>query len=90
MPVGGIKEKVIAAHRAGIERVILPKRNQKDLKEIPEDVRNKLSIVFVDDVAQLLHEALGLDVSCDALLTSGVVESKGTQPAVSQCRSSEN
>ena len=71
MPVGGIKEKVIAAHRAGIERVILPKRNQKDLKEIPEDVRAKLQIVFVDDVAELLKEALNLDVSPHVVPVSG-------------------
>jgi ATP-dependent Lon protease len=38
MPVGGIKEKIIAAHRAGIEKIILPRKNQKDLKEVPDDV----------------------------------------------------
>jgi ATP-dependent Lon protease len=39
LPVGGIKEKVIAAHRAGLKRVILPKRNQKDLRDVPNSVK---------------------------------------------------
>ena len=84
MPVGGIKEKVIAAHRAGIERVILPKRNQKDLKEIPEDVRAKLTIVFVDDVAELLRESLSLDVTSQMVaVVSAPIAGQGIMP---QCQ----
>lgn len=86
MPVGGIKEKVIAAHRAGIERVILPKRNQKDLKEIPEDVRSKLTIVFVDDVAELLKEALDLEVGSHIVAVSGA-ETVG-HATIPQCKKS--
>jgi ATP-dependent Lon protease len=82
MPVGGIKEKVIAAHRAGIERIILPKRNQKDVKEIPEDVRAKLDLVFVDDVAELLKEALGLDVSASAVMSASGDGREAAQVAV--------
>ena len=61
MPVGGIKEKVIAAHRSGIERVILSKRNQKDLKDVPEEVRSALKFDFVETAAEVLKLALGMD-----------------------------
>jgi len=59
LPVGGIKEKVLAAHRAGIRTVILPKRNEKDLKEdVPADVREALKICPVTDVSEVLRLAL--------------------------------
>jgi len=63
LPVGGIKEKVIAAHRAGIERIILSKRNQKDLKEIPEDVLSTLKFYFVESASEVLKIALDIDVT---------------------------
>jgi len=62
MPVGGIKEKVMAAHRAGIERVLLPKRNQKDLRDVPEEVKEKLRFEFADTAQEVLKIALDLDV----------------------------
>ena len=58
LPVGGIKEKVIAAHRAGIKRVLLPARNSKDFEEIPEDVRNQLEIVWLEWVDDAVSSAL--------------------------------
>ena len=58
LPVGGIKAKVLAAHRAGFERVLLPKQNERDLDDIPESVREELSIILVDDMSQVLAEAL--------------------------------
>lgn len=59
LPVGGIKEKVLAAHRAGIKTIILPKRNEKDLKEdVPEEVRRALKIHPVTDVSEVLKLAL--------------------------------
>jgi ATP-dependent Lon protease len=58
LPVGGIKEKVLAAHRAGIETVILPKRNEKDLEDVPEEVREELDFVLVDSIDQVFEEAL--------------------------------
>src|SRR5438876_5634651 len=57
-PVGGIKEKVLAAKRAGIEMVILPRRNEKDLEDLPESVRRALRFVFVDTVDEVLEHAL--------------------------------
>ena len=53
LPVGGVKEKVLAAHRAGIGTVILPGRNEKDLAELPASVRRKMEFVFVEDLAQV-------------------------------------
>jgi ATP-dependent Lon protease len=57
-PIGGVKEKVLAAHRAGIRRVLLPSRNEADVDDIPEDVRNDLQIVFVAGIAEVLDAAL--------------------------------
>jgi len=58
LPVGGIKEKVLAAHRAGLATVILPKRNEKDLEDVPEEVRQELDFVLVDRVDQVFEAAL--------------------------------
>jgi ATP-dependent Lon protease len=58
LPVGGIKEKVLAAHRAGIKTVILPKANQKDMDDIPKNVREKLDIIFLDKMLDILKTAL--------------------------------
>lgn len=57
-PVGGIKEKVLAAHRAGIRRIILPARNEADIEEIPEDVRKELQIEFVSRTNEVVDAAL--------------------------------
>jgi ATP-dependent Lon protease len=57
-PVGGIKEKVLSAYRAGIRRIILPARNEGDLEEIPEDVRHQLEIVPVSRISEALDAAL--------------------------------
>ena len=54
LPVGGIKEKVLAAHRAGIKRVLLPEKNQKDFDDIPEAVRKQIELCFVSDVDEIL------------------------------------
>ena len=58
MPVGGIKEKVLAAKRAGIDTIILPQRNEKDLEDVPAEIRERLRIVFVDVIDQVLEHAL--------------------------------
>jgi len=59
LPVGGIKEKVLAAHRAGLETIILPHRNEGDLDDVPPEVRAALRFVLVDSVEEVLREALG-------------------------------
>jgi ATP-dependent Lon protease len=58
LPVGGIKEKVLAAHRAGLKRIILPRRNQPDLDDLPAEVRESLEFVLVEHVNQVLAAAL--------------------------------
>jgi ATP-dependent Lon protease len=58
LPVGGIKEKVLAAHRAGLKTVILPKRNESDLEELPEEVRKTMKFIFVETVDEVLNAAL--------------------------------
>ena len=59
LPIGGLKEKTLAAKRAGIKQVIVPKRNEKDLPDIPEEVRNTLKFHFVENIDQVLEVALG-------------------------------
>jgi ATP-dependent Lon protease len=54
LPIGGVKEKVLAARRAGITRVILPKGNKKDLRELPDHVRQEMQFHFVDRVEEVL------------------------------------
>ncbi len=67
LPVGGIKEKVIAAHRAGIRTVLLPKRNLRDLEDVPESVRNDIRFVPLERVEDALKEALGLEGNVEEL-----------------------
>jgi ATP-dependent Lon protease len=62
-PVGGVKEKVLAAHRAGIRRIILPAQNESDTDEIPEDVRKELEIIPAARVSDVLNAALETNVS---------------------------
>jgi len=58
LPVGGIKEKVLAAHRAGITRVILPKKNERDVDDVPQSARDELEFIFAEDMRQVLDAAL--------------------------------
>jgi ATP-dependent Lon protease len=58
LPVGGIKEKVLAAHRAGIKTIVLPERNKKDLPDIPEEVREDLDLKFVHRMDEVTAAAI--------------------------------
>ena len=58
LPVGGVKEKVLAAHRAGVKMIILPLRNNPDIKQIPEDIQNDLKIVLGEDIKDILLQVL--------------------------------
>jgi ATP-dependent Lon protease len=59
LPIGGVKQKVLAAHRAGLKEVILPARNEGDLDDVPEQVRDEMTFELADDVAEVLAIALG-------------------------------
>jgi len=58
LPIGGVKEKVLAARRAGIRRVILPRPNQSDLRELPADVRQEMEFIYVDRIEDVLAAAI--------------------------------
>jgi ATP-dependent Lon protease len=58
LPIGGVKEKVLAAHRTGCQMVILPRDNEKDLPEIPANIQQELAIRFVDTMDDVLDLAL--------------------------------
>jgi ATP-dependent Lon protease len=62
LPVGGIKEKVLAAHRAGIKKIILPRENERDLQDVPEDVRSEVTFVPVGTIEEVLKEALDIEL----------------------------
>jgi ATP-dependent Lon protease len=65
LPVGGIKEKVVAAHGAGIKRVMLPVRNRKDFEDIPEDARTKLEFIWLERVEEAVSSSLELKTSAN-------------------------
>ena len=69
LPIGGLKEKVLAARRAGLLRVLLPKANEKDLRDVPDEVRREMEFLFVDKIGDVLAEAI-----------PGLYESAGVQP----------
>jgi len=58
MPIGGVKEKVLAAMRAGIKTVILPGKNKNDIEDVPEDLRKEMNFIFVDTIDQVIEAAL--------------------------------
>lgn len=63
LPIGGVKEKTIAAHRAGIRKVLLPARNRKDLEDVPKSVREEVEFVFCERVDDVIREALDIQLN---------------------------
>jgi len=78
-PVGGVKEKVLAAHRAGIRRIVLPDRNEADIEEIPEDVRKELEVIPASRISDVLNAVLEKD-SSDPGLKSYYVQNVEQKP----------
>jgi len=58
LPIGGVKEKVLAAHRNGLKTVVLPERNKYDLEDVPEEIRQSMKFVFVQTMEDVLNAAL--------------------------------
>jgi ATP-dependent Lon protease len=61
LPIGGLKEKILAAHRGNIKTVIIPKDNEKDVAEVPQNVQNALEIIFVEHIDEVLDIAFVKD-----------------------------
>lgn len=58
MPIGGLKEKILAAHRAGFKRVVLPKANEADLMELPEQIRQEMEFILAEHISEVLAAAI--------------------------------
>ena len=61
LPIGGLKEKIIAAHRGGIKKILIPKENEKDLKDVPKSISKHVEIILVEHMDEVLTHALILD-----------------------------
>ena len=79
LPIGGVKEKVLAARRAGIRRVILPKENEKDLRELPDNVRAEMEFIFAERVEDALSAAIPGLVGADERAYSSLAERLATR-----------
>ena len=62
LPIGGLKEKLLAAHRQGINEIVLPKENEKDLPDIPENIRKEMNLHFVTSMDEVLKIALEREI----------------------------
>jgi ATP-dependent Lon protease len=82
LPIGGVKEKVLAAHRAGLKNIILPKDNEKDLADIPKNVLDTLGIYLVDNMDEVLKVALAEPIAGSPATTADAA----VQPAISDDR----
>ncbi len=58
LPIGGVKEKILAAHRNGLRTILLPKRNQFDLDDVPDEIKKSMKFVFVETMDEVLNAAL--------------------------------
>ena len=80
LPIGGLKEKLLAAHRNGITEAILPRDNEKDIPDIPENVRNDMKLHFVDSMDEVLKIALEKEIEATPLPTGAApVEASGSR-----------
>lgn len=80
LAVGGIKAKILAAHRAGIKRVILPKDNEKDLKDVPQEIKDELTFVFAETIEDVIKETLQIDLpKAEAVVGERPIKMKESQ-----------
>ena len=80
LPVGGLKEKILAAYRAGIREIVMPEENEKDLEDILEDVREEMTFHFVKHMDEVLSHALVGAVESDVAAQSGDPEARVDSP----------
>jgi ATP-dependent Lon protease len=86
LPIGGLKEKLLAAHRGGITRVIIPDENQRDLKDIPEKIKDGLEIISVKSVSQVLSLALTeMPIPIEKFLPPKALQENSNQTYTSPC-----
>jgi ATP-dependent Lon protease len=88
LPIGGVKEKVLGAKRAGIKKVLLPRRNEIDLDDVPKEVRDTMMFVLVDELSEVFENALGKRVITPVLL--GATEPKRASNVVALRPTSKN
>ena len=82
LPVGGVKEKILAAYRAGIRRVVLPLENEKDLEDIPAEVREEMTFDLVEHMDQVLEIALVSDVEAGVTKAAGEADTSFPSPPI--------
>jgi ATP-dependent Lon protease len=80
--VGGIKSKVLAAHRAGITRVILPQKNERDLDDVPKEAREAIEFIFAEDMSQVI--AAALEEATDLPAATPIVKKEVAAPGAVQ------
>ena len=88
LPIGGVKEKVLGAHRAGIRRVLLPARNLADLDDVPADLRKEMHLVLVETIDQVLKEALTIKAAPSKRVTANVPDRPQGRAAAARARGS--
>jgi ATP-dependent Lon protease len=76
LPIGGLKQKSLAAYRAGIKKVLIPKNNESDLEDVPPEIKSKVKFVLVDTVSDVLKHALGINIKSRKPARSRVVKRK--------------
>ncbi len=82
LPIGGLKQKVLAAHRAGLKTVILPERNEADLDDLPDDVRESMTFVAVDSIEQVVGTALRSDEIEEPAVAESPIEAAVPEPVL--------
>lgn len=84
LPIGGVKEKLLAAHQAGIRTVILPKDNEANLEDLPDTIRNDLTVELVGEFSEVLALVLSNDDATDPVVADRALRDHGDQPGLSQ------
>jgi ATP-dependent Lon protease len=84
LPIGGVKEKVLGAHRAGIKNIILPKRNEFDLEELPEELKTDLTFKFVENAEEVVRFALTDEVVAQPEVPTGPADVTPVTDAAAQ------